>query len=138
MEKVFIRKNENAKLGYELVIIDDFNNEIIKEISSTDPKNPEILKLPENPSNRKWFSINKIKENQIELSYKESKVFGPRNEKSEKSEKSNNLENMIEYLNDEEKILFLELLEKAKKEKKRQELLKIIEDTQKLIDELTF
>lgn len=136
--KVFVRKNNVAKLGYELVIKSDDGNEQILEITSTDPANDQILKLPENPSNRKWLSIKKIGE-QLELEYKETKVFGPRSEQTPRK-------GIEDWLNDEDKKLYKQLIEKAKKNREeatkrqpkteKQRLLEKIARLQKMYEEL--
>lgn len=107
--KVLVRKNSNTNTGYELVTIDDAGKEIINAIDRTDPANPAILKLPENPSNRKWFSTKKVEAagGEIELSYKESKTIGPRTESAPRK-------GLEEYLEGEDKATYLALVEKAK------------------------
>ena len=106
--KVFVRKNNVTKLGYELVIVQDDGQEVIKEITQTDPANDKIMKLPENPSNRKWLSMKKVVDNELELTYKASMTFGPRGENIPRKDLS-------EYLEGEDKELYLKLVEKAKK-----------------------
>lgn len=106
--KVFVRKNNVTKLGYELVIVQDDGQEVIKEITQTDPANDKIMKLPENPSNRKWLSMKKVVDNELELTYKASMTLGPRGENIPRKDLS-------EYLEGEDKELYLKLVEKAKK-----------------------
>lgn len=106
--KVSIKRNSEAKLGYELVIAHDDGMLEVKEITQTDPANPNILKLPENPSNRKWLSVKKIVDDELELTYKATMVFGPRGNTSPKKDLS-------EYLEGKDKELYLQLVEKAKK-----------------------
>ena len=77
MKKTFIIKNAKAKTGYAIVIKEDdkvVNTMLIEEY---DPNNAKSLKLPTNPSNRKYFAIEKIGDS-IELTYKESRTMGPR------------------------------------------------------------
>lgn len=108
--KVLVRKNSNTNTGYELVTIDDAGKEVAIAIDKTDPANPMILKLPENTSNRKWFSIKKVEAagGEIELTYKESKTIGPRAESAPRK-------GLEEYLEGKDKELYLALVEKAKK-----------------------
>lgn len=108
--KVLVRRNSNTKTGYELVTIDEAGKEVAVAISHTDPANPMILKLPENASNRKWFSINKVVAagGEIELTYKESKTLGPRTESAPRK-------GLEEYLEGKDKETYLALVEKAKK-----------------------
>ena len=108
--KVLVRKNSNTNTGYELVTIDDAGKETAVAIDKTDPANPMILKLPENASNRKWFSIKKVDAagGEIELTYKESKTIGPRAESAPRK-------GLEEYLEGKDKEMYLALVEKAKK-----------------------
>lgn len=105
--KVFIRQNVSIELGYEVVSIDELGNEIVQPIVKkvTDNKGDWYI-LPENPSNRKCISGNKIKDG-LELVYKESKVLGPRTESAPRK-------GLEEYLEGEDKELYLKLVEKAK------------------------
>ena len=106
MTKTFINPNAKAKTGYAIVIKDD--NKVVDTIliEEYDPSNPKSLKLPENPSNRKYFSIEKIGTG-IELTYKESKTLGPRGS-------SKKLE---DYMTDEEKKLVEEIMNRCKERK---------------------
>ena len=108
--KVLVRRNSNTKTGYELVTIDNEGKEVSIAINNTDPANPTILKLPENSSNRKWFSIKKVEAagGEIELTYKESKTIGPRTESTPRK-------GLEEYLEGKDKEMYLALVEKAKK-----------------------
>lgn len=106
MTKTFINPNAKAKTGYAIVIKED--NKVVKTvlIEEYDPNNAKSLKLPENPSNRKYFSIEKIGTG-IELTYKESKTLGPRGS-------SKKLE---DYMTDEEKKIVEEIMNKCKERK---------------------
>ena len=102
---ITIRKSTTTPTGYEIL-----DNDKILPIVAYDPANKGILKLPENSSNRKWFSISKIGES-IDLDYKASKVIGPRDSFSPKSPKKPD----EDFLNQEDKILYLSLKEKIRK-----------------------
>lgn len=110
--KTLVRKNTNTKLGYELVVINENGEEKILEITELDPMNENSLKLPENPSNRKYISIKKIG-NELELSHKESKTLGPRNNKTPRK-------SLVDYLEGDRKQLFLELIEEAKQNRENE------------------
>ena len=101
-----IIRDESSKRNYTLIILED--DQIIekKEIIDVDPKNEKILKLPENPSNRKWLSIDKIEKNggELVLEYKESIKLGERTS-------SKKLE---DYLTDEEKKIIDDIMNKAR------------------------
>ena len=103
--KVIIRKNVEKEFNYELVEIDEnLNEEILDILDIVD--DGRTLKLPENSSNRKFFSIRKIEEKGglIELSYKESiKLDGTRSRKS-----------IEDYLTPDEKIQLENLLNKGR------------------------
>lgn len=101
-----IRKSTVSATGYELVV--DGN---VVLIDKTYPGEPTTLVLPANPSNRKYFSSKKVDAagGELELEYKESKSFGPR------SESSAPRKGLEEYLDGEDKELYLALVEKAKK-----------------------
>ena len=74
-----ITTSTTSTTGYKLVIND---NGLVTEIdvNEFDKNNAKSIKLPENPSNRKYFSIEKIEKNggEIELTYKESIKMGER------------------------------------------------------------
>ena len=109
--KTYIIKNTEAKTGYSIVTKED-DGRIVDTmlIDEYDPNNPKSLKLPENPSNRKYFSIEKIGDG-IELTYKESKTFGPRGSGKK----------IEDYLTAEEKKIIEEIYSKAKKRKEEED-----------------
>lgn len=124
-------------MAYISIIKDKFyltDGDKTQEIVERDPANDQILKLPVNSSNRKWFSIKKVRENggKIDLTYKETKTFGPRAAGTRTPKKS-----WTEYLTDAEKITYEELktaCEKRKAEdiaKPKSELEKALEKVQK-------
>lgn len=103
--KTIIRTNVQKDFGHEVVIIgDDLREEVLDILDIVDEG--KTLKLPENPSNRKFFSIRKIKENggEIELTYKETIHL----------DKTRSRKSLEEYLTDDEKIIMENLLNKAK------------------------
>lgn len=109
--KVYINNSLHSNTGYELVIKDD--NGLIVDTKSIDTivDDGKTLKLPENPSNRKYFNLAKVEaaDGIVELTYKESITLGTRS--TEPKEKKP----LEDYLNDEDKALYLALVEKAKK-----------------------
>lgn len=108
--KVLVRRNSNTNTGYELVTIDDSGKEATMSIDKTYPNEPFTLVLPANESNRKYFNSKKVEAagGEIELTYKESKTFGPRTESAPRK-------GLEEYLEGEDKEMYLALVEKAKK-----------------------
>ena len=110
--KTIVRINEEKDFGYEVVIIgDDKREEILDILDIVDEG--KTLKLPENPSNRKFLSIRKIKENggEIELTYKETIHL----------DKTRSRKSLEEYLTDDEKIIIENLMNKAKIRKEEEE-----------------
>lgn len=110
--KVYITYNDEAKTGYGLEFVEDNGKIVYSPIDKTYPGEKTTLVLPENPVNRKYFSANKVdnaKDNRIELTYKETRTLGPRPEG-----KTINRKSIEEYMTDEERATYLEILEKAR------------------------
>lgn len=110
--KVFITYNDEAKTGYGLEFLEDNGKVVRIPIDRTYPGEKTTLVLPENPVNRKYFSANKVdnaKDNRIELTYKEMRVLGPRPEGHTVNRKP-----IEDYMTDEERTTYLEILEKAR------------------------
>lgn len=107
--KVLVRKNSSTNTGYELVTINDAGNEVSVAIDKTYPGEPFTLVLPANEVNRKYFNSKKVDAagGEIELTYKESKTLGPRTESAPRK-------GLEEYLGDEDRTVYLALVEKAK------------------------
>ena len=82
------------------------------EVTELDPNNPKSLKLPENPSNRKYLSIERIEKapNQTyELTPKEARKNGPIERAPKKPDR--------DYLSDEDKLIYDNLMNKIKEAK---------------------
>lgn len=110
--KVYIRQNATTKTGYEIVSINDDGQEICQAIENTvleKKTNVNWLVLPENAANRKLINPAKLEKANgfIELTYKESKVLGPRENASPRKK-------LEDYLTDEEKAIIADIMEKAK------------------------
>lgn len=83
--------------------MEDLDTNITTELTDIrqDPKGTgDYIVLPENSANRKFCKVKKAIEG-IQLDYKESKTFGPRNPDAPKTQKVKI--NLDEYLTDEEK-----------------------------------
>lgn len=105
--RTLVRRNEMAITGYEMVIVHDDGTEEIKSVTFS-IENIE-LKLPENPANRKWLKLSKMGDkNEIELEYKETRTLAPRAESAPRK-------GLEEYLEGEDKEMYLKLVEKARK-----------------------
>ena len=82
------------------------------EVTELDPNNPKSLKLPENPSNRKYLSIERIEKspNQTyELTTKEPRKNGPIERTPKKPDR--------DYLSDEDKLIYDNLMNKIREAK---------------------
>ena len=107
------------------------------EVTELDPNNPKSLKLPKNPSNRQYLSIERIEKspNQTyELTTKEPRKNGPIERTPKKPDR--------DYLSDEDKLIYDELMTKirdakeAEKEAKRPKPLTEAEKLMKKIEKL--
>lgn len=134
--KVFVRMNNTTPTGYELVSINDDGQEIVQEIVQTYPNEPHTLVLPENASNRKYFNSKKVDKNggEIELTYKESKSFGPRTITT--GPETTITKSDREYLNDDDKALYDQLMAKIEKAKAIAKAKAIYEAAQREYEEL--
>ena len=111
------------------------------EVTELDPNNPKSLKLPENPSNRKYLSIERIEKapNQTyELTPKEARKNGPIERAPKKPDR--------DYLSDEDKLIYDNLMtkireakeaEKAQKNRPLTEAEKLMRKIEKLQKELS-
>lgn len=105
--KVYIRQNATTKTGYEIVSINDDGQEVCQAIEQITHDGISFI-LPENPSNRKYWAIKRVGDEPVELTYKESKVLGPR-------ENTTPRKKLEDYLTEEEKSIIADIMEKAKK-----------------------
>ena len=124
--KTIITKSETSKTGYAI----NFDGKTI-DINETDPNNPGSLKLPENPSNRKWYSIAKIEKGLTELTYKETRTI----DRTTTSEKPTATKNWTEYLTDEERTIIDEIKQKCATRAKRDKILRQIEALKSILGE---
>ena len=133
-----IIKTPHTSTGYSIQVTDENGttttpiNEIVDE--------GKTLKLPSNPSNRKYFSVKKVEDanGEIELTYKETIHLSPKLEKSEKSDKSPapKKDDLTDYLDDEDKKPYEDLIKKATKRKEIALAKKRLEQAQKELDDL--
>ena len=82
------------------------------EVTELDPNNPKSLKLPKNPSNRQYLSIERIEKspNQTyELTTKEPRKNGPIERTPKKPDR--------DYLSDEDKLIYDNLMNKIREAK---------------------
>lgn len=111
--KTYIRKDASTPTGYALKVVDDNDNESILPITDVVKNDPKVLVLPTNPSNRKYFTKTKVGDGDLELSYKASITLGPRiGEPSQRK-------SLVEYLTEEEKAIYDDLMAKAKARRDR-------------------
>ena len=82
------------------------------EVTELDPNNPKSLKLPKNPSNRQYLSIERIEKspNQTyELTPKDPRKNGPIERTPKKPDR--------DYLSDEDKLIYDNLMNKIREAK---------------------
>lgn len=112
--KYYVQFNEQAKHKYELVVVDEVGNEEIVALNKKTTDN--YLHLPEdcvNATNRRLISIAMIEKANVdrfeitEKEFKAPRVLGPKTDTNRKQ--------LEDYLEGEEREMFIELLEKAKK-----------------------
>lgn len=122
MTKIII--TNESKTGYAL----DDNGTILNIDEIVD--DGKTLKLPENSSNRRYYSVKKVQEGKTELTYKASMTYGPREPKKK----------WEDYLSDEErqviediKNLCLQRMEADKPSVQELELRKLIEKRDRLM-----
>ena len=125
--KTIITKSETSKTGYAI----NFDGQSI-DINETDPNNPGSLKLPENPSNRKWYSIAKIEKGLTELTYKETRTI---NRTNTEGKPTTTTKNWTEYLTDEERTIIDEIKQKCATRAKRDKILRQIEALKSILGE---
>ena len=107
--KVLVRKNVSTKTGYELVVIDDNNVETVTAINENGkgPDGPKYLKLPTNPANRQWLAISKVTGDELELTAHVTRTVTSTERAPRKPDE--------DFLEGEDRKLYLELKEKARK-----------------------
>lgn len=136
MNKVLIRRNEQTATGYELVTIYEDGTENVKELTQWVKNDPDALILPENDSNRKYFTVTKMRddETEYELTYKASRTLGPSTRSNEP--RSINRFGMENYLTEDELIVYNELKQKAMKRKEIAEKRALLEQYQRELKKL--
>ena len=132
--KVFVRKNNTTPTGYEIVTINDDGQEMVQPINDVTKDGISVI-LPDNPSNRKFYSIKRLQDG-LELTYKASKPLGPRTNSESKSPKASISKSDREYLNDDDKVLYDQLMAKIEKAKAIAKAKAIYEAAQREYEEL--
>lgn len=112
--KTLVSLSTTSATGYELRIIRDDGSIDVLPIDKKVPDKEthgsfDWYILPENPANRKMISGKVIKDG-MELAYRESKTFGPRDPNTTPKAPT---KGWVEYLTDEEKALYEQLKAKA-------------------------
>lgn len=133
MRKYTIKYNESSKYHYDLVIVDDNNNETIVELTSKTTDG--YLRLPENELGQKMIALKKLGTTDYELQkYEGRHTSGTHTSTS----KDDFLKALALCLNEDERKTFNDLLEKAKSRlvifKKKEALKKQIADAQAALD----
>lgn len=110
--RTFITPNEN---GYELRILNDDGTVFSTTPLTNITHDGKSYILPDNPANRHYWALSRLDGKEVELTYKESKTFGPR---TTTDTPKTSTKGWIEYLTEEEKALYDELKAKAEKRAK--------------------
>ena len=111
----YLVKQADTKLGYVLKVVSADGTETVTEITATDPKNPKVLKLPDNPATRKWITP---KGDEVqELEYKATKTLAPRTNTGAQAPKATN-DVWVTYLDEADQEIVNKLKEKALNRKK--------------------
>ena len=128
--KYYTKQNSNTKHGYELVAIDHNGHETTFELNKKTTDN--YLYLPEQcvkDTNRRLISMKMISTSDMyEITPKE--YHEPRT-------LSTNTTSLMDYLNDEDRAIFTQLIEKAKKareEATKKEALTPVEKAQRAVE----
>lgn len=103
-----IRKNENSKFGFDWIEIDENGNENVIELSKKTTDN--YLYLPENEFNRRLIGINFL-ENHIDENGEW--IVVERSVKSDNKSVKSEKKGLEEYLEGDERELFVSLMKKA-------------------------
>ena len=113
------------------------NNQIVELNEIVD--DGKTLKLPENSANRRYCSIKKAEEC-VTLGYKESRTLGPRDpeQTTPKTDrpKAPKLEELVEYLTEDERKIYKELMDKAVERHQKAAKEKLLEEWKKKVAEL--
>ena len=110
--KYYITKNENSKHGYDLIV--DNNNGETQVIELTRKTTDNYLHMPEqcaNETNRRLISIAMIQKANVDMFEVMPREYREPRKLSTSNAQRKGLE---EYLNEEDRAIFLALIEKAK------------------------
>ena len=136
MRKYTIKYNESSKNHYDLVIVDDNNNETIVELTSKTTDG--YLRLPENDLGQKMIALKKLSTTDYELQKHESRRASSSHTSTSKDDF---LKALALCLNEDERKTFNDLLEKAKSRfaifKQKETLKKQIAEAQAALDAMT-
>lgn len=105
---IFARVSTTSTTGYELLVRDKDGKESILPIESTYKNEPFTLVLPENPTGRKYLNSKKVDAANGELELKAV-------ERNTSGEHTVSRKSLLEYMSAEDKILYDQIMERAKK-----------------------
>jgi hypothetical protein len=108
--KTFITKSLNTPTGYALAIIEDDGTRKMMDINEITHDGKSLI-LPENPTNRKFWALSRLKDEDIELSVKEPHTHA--NTPTIKAP----TKGLEEYLSPEDREVYLSLVKKAMRNK---------------------
>ena len=116
--KTIITTNPNTPTGYELRVVHDDGIVEVTPIEKITHDGKSLI-LPENPANRHFWALSRLDGKDVELSYKESKTFGPRDPNATPKTTTSK---WAEYLTEDEKKIYEELVAKAQRRMKAEQL----------------
>lgn len=136
----YIRKNEQSKFGYDFVELNDTGLETVTELrtKTTD----DFLKCPKNQLDRVYIGLGKLSKHDFstgdfQLDTPTKKAGFSTDSGSSQKTPSTPTKGLEEYLNDEDKALYLALVSKAQLAQKTETLRKQIEALTKQLTEMT-
>lgn len=105
---IFVRTSTTSATGYELVMKDELGNESVQPIESTYKNEPYTLVLPENESGRKYLNSKKV---DAANGVMELKAINRDHDAGHTVSRKS----LLEYMTPEDKKLYDEIMERAKK-----------------------
>lgn len=112
MEKYIIRNNVDSKYGYDFVVVSEDGSETVKELTSKTTDG--YLRLPDNPLGQKMIALKKLGSEDYELQQYEGRHTSSKGSSNGSTKKEDFLQALALCLDNGERILFLDLCEKAK------------------------
>ena len=133
MKKYYVIANAEAKLGYQLKVVNEDGSEELQDVKKSDG---EYIVLPKNDLNRQYVSKKLVDtKKEVELIYKEHREPGSL-KKTEGSLQAPKLPKVTDYLSDEERAEVQAIYAKAQHRAKMAALRAEIERLTKQLNEM--